>query len=95
MLNFGDLRFVTELEVIAHEVRYRPQRDAPYCCDHDNPKFSDDGDAEEFDVKSVSIVLRMGDKEFAIPMPDYVTDYLADEILAAAYDEFQNRLKER
>ena len=94
MLDFGDLRFVTELEVIAHDVRYRPQRDAPYCCDHDNPKFSDDGDAEEFESSGVSIVLRMGDKEFAIPMPDYVTDYLADEILHAAYAYHEKLLKE-
>ena len=94
MLNFGDLRFTTELEVIAHDVCYTPERPAPYCCDHDSPRFSDDGDAEEFDVKGVSVVLKLGDKEIAVPLPDCFTDYLASEILAVAYEHHQKLLSE-
>lgn len=94
MLNFGDLRFTTELEVIAHGVHYTPERPAPYSCNHDSPRFSDPGENEECEAEGVSIVLKIGDKEFSIPLPHYMTDYLASEILAVAYEHHQNLLKE-
>lgn len=94
MIDFGDLRFTTELEVIAHGVKYQPQIDPPYSRDPDSARFSDPGENEECEADGVSIVLKVGDKEFEIPLPDYVTDYLADEILAYAYEYHQKLLTE-
>ena len=95
MLKLGDLEFYTEFKVIAHNVGYTPQRDAPYSCDHDSPRFSDTGDNEEFEADGVSIVIRYPNGSVkTVLLPDFITDYLADEILAVAYEHHQNLLKE-
>ena len=61
---------------------YTPERPAPFCQDHDNPKFSDDGDRAI--IESVCIEL------YGVDITDTIEKYepkLYDRIVDLLYDK--------
>ena len=62
-----------ELEL---ELDYTPLRPAPACQDPDSPRFSDSGDAEEFEILKAGLIFTIDRGQFTMALHNKEIEFL-------------------
>jgi hypothetical protein len=82
--------FKTEIEFMAHDLKYQPERPPAACCNPSDPRFTIPGERESVEHSGVSLMVKtVGGDYVAVKLPDFVADYLIEEIYTTAREEYE------
>jgi hypothetical protein len=93
-----EMKIRTYVELyIEVEADYSPERPAPPCQNHDSPRFSDPGDSEECEIKSVKFLIsRRAQKDKFADVPDSMMEYVVnaciDDIIGKCREEYESEI---